>query len=181
MRLDDRDRGRILLATVITLIALPAIWLLNRNEDGPGSARPNVAVAGIDPGEADASTAAAAAAPELAGFDPMGTAGAAYLEPKPTTAPPASPVIAIGSTPGEFVGNASATYRNDKISTWECLYNGARIGDEVTVINVANGRSVECEVAYLVDGAPDQLVLHTERFRQIADLISAPIHVEVRR
>jgi hypothetical protein len=184
VRLDDRDRGRILLAVVVTLIALPAIWLVNRDDDGPGAARPNVAAAGIDPGEADAAAAAGSTdvpADAPTGLDPMGGGGAAYLESKPTTAPPPVPDVAIGTTPGEFIGNASATYRAREISPGVCEYNEARIGDDITVINVANGRSIRCTVAYRVDGVADAVVMHTNQFRQLADLISAPIHVEVRR
>ena len=64
-----------MLASVITLVALPTIWLANRSDDGPSSSRPNVAAVGLDPGQADAADGAAAAA------DPMGSSGAAYLEP----------------------------------------------------------------------------------------------------
>ena len=60
MRLDERDRGRILLLAVLTLLALPTIWLVNRSDDD--SARPNVAAVGLDPGEAGTSPATAPAA-----------------------------------------------------------------------------------------------------------------------
>ena len=31
MKLDDRDKGRLLVLAVITLLALPTIWLINRD------------------------------------------------------------------------------------------------------------------------------------------------------
>jgi hypothetical protein len=181
VNLDDRDKGRILLATVITLIALPAIWLLNRSEDNAGSARPNVAAAGLSPGNAgDTASTAETASQQASSFDPMGSGGAAYLEAKPMPASVPVPVVAVGSTPGEFVANASATYRNS-VAPGECQFNGAAIGEDVTVINVANERSIKCEVAFLSGAPPGTLVMNTVQFRQLADLIAAPIHVEVRR
>ena len=42
------------------MLALPTIWLVNRDEAGQSSTRPNVAVVGIDPAEvADATWATA--------------------------------------------------------------------------------------------------------------------------
>jgi hypothetical protein len=189
MRLDDRDRGRILLAVVVTLLALPAIWLANRRADE--STRPNVAVAGLDPGEAgtadqtgtagEAGTTGATGVEPGAedGFDPMGDAGAAYIEANPTATDAPAPELAIGTTPDEIVGTALGTYHAE--GAWDrCLYNGAGLGVEVTVVNVANGRSTTCTTAYLPGGG-DEIVLHQERFRRIADLVNAPIHVEIRR
>jgi hypothetical protein len=70
------DRRRFFLATSLTLLALPALWWVNRSE---GSAAPNVAVAGAgvgvdvgadhdgaEPPTATAPTSAPAAAPEVA-------------------------------------------------------------------------------------------------------------------
>lgn len=182
MKLDHRDRARILLATVITLIALPAIWLLNRSEDGSGSVRPHVAAAGLSPGNADSvsSTLDPLSQPPSS-FDPMGSAGAAaYLDAKPLPASVPVPVVAVGTTPGEFVANASATYRSG-VAPGECQFNGGGIGDTITVINVANERSITCQTAILSGGAPGTLVMNTVQFRQLAELIAAPIHVEVRR
>lgn len=165
MRLDDRDRGRLLLAIVVTLVALPTVWLANRRADD--APRPDV-------------SAAAGAGTEVDdGFDPMGEPGAAYIEanPTPTAAPP--PRVVVGTTPDELVATTFGTYRHEV--AWDrCLYNGVGLGEEVTVVNVANGRSTTCTTSYLPGGG-DEVVLNTERFRRIAALVNAPIHVEIRQ
>lgn len=161
---------------MITLLALPTIWLVNRSGDGPGSARPNVAAAGLDPGDADRSTVGAG--PDE--FDPMGGGGAAYLEPTVTVTAPTVPDVAIGSEPDRVVATAIATYSSG-VSWDECKFNGVAIGDDITVVNVANGRSVDCEASYLSGHEPGTLVMYTTRFQSIADLVAAPIHVEIRQ
>jgi hypothetical protein len=181
LRLDDRDRGRILLATVITLIALPTIWLVNRAEDGPGSSRPNVAAAGLAPGEADATVAAASPAASPTGaerrFDLMGD-GAVYLDTRQAASVP-PPEVAIGTSPDTRIGVGKATYRRD-VRWGRCLYNGVQSGRTITVVNVANGRSVDCTAEYLSGGESGMVVLPTGAFQEIADLVAAPVHVEIR-
>jgi len=163
---------------VITLLALPTIWLVNRDEAGPSSPRPNVAAVGIDPGEADeASTSPGAAA--ATDFDPMGASGAMYLEPATSVVPPDSPVIAVGTFPDEAIATARGSYRRDGAAD-TCLFNGLPGGEDVTIVNVANGRSVECTTS-VFQGDSDMLIMHVSRFQKIADLTAAPIHVEIRQ
>ena len=177
MKLDERDRGRILLLAVLTLLALPMIWLVNRSDDD--SARPNVAAVGLDPGEPGPEPEAATAPASAEQIDPMGTSGAAYLAPTPT-AEQSTPEVVYGTVSGEAVGMAVATYRHN-IGRDVCLYNGTDLGARVTIVNVANGRSTECTTSYLSGGTTSELVMDSQRFATIADLVSAPVHVEVRR
>jgi hypothetical protein len=165
------------LASVITLLTLPAIWLVNRNEDGSSSSRPNVAAVGIDPGEADQSNPAGAGAD----FDPMGNVGAAYLQPMSTAQPPASVSVAIGTSSDKVVAAARGTYRLNAIASHECRFNGMPGGEQITVVNVANGRSIECTTSPLSSGESGLLVMSRSRFQQIAELTAAPIHVEIRQ
>lgn len=167
-----------MLASVITLLALPTIWLVNRDEGGSSTARPNVAAVGLDPGEAD-DPAGAAGAP-MTDFDPMGPSGAMYLEPATTVAPPASVVVAIGTTPDEAIATARGTYRRS-VGSSTCLFNGIRDGQVVTVVNVANGRSIECTTSITEGVADGVLVMNIGRFARIADLTAAPIHLEIRQ
>jgi len=44
MHVDYPERRRLLFAAILTLVALPALWLMSRDE---GSGAPNVATAGI--------------------------------------------------------------------------------------------------------------------------------------
>ena len=165
-----------MLASVITLLALPTIWLVNRDEGGPSSSRPNVAVVGIDPGEADADTPDS----EAEAFDPMGDSDAMYLEPGTTVVPPDSVAVVVGTSADEQVATARGTYRRS-VAQGTCMFNGIRGGESVTVVNVANGRSVECTTTPFETTEADVLVMNTAMFQKIADLTAAPIHVEVRQ
>lgn len=158
---------------MITLVALPTIWLANRSDQG-ASARPNVAAVGLDPGQADD---AGAAAPS---FDPMGSVGAAYLEPLSSAQPPAPVVIAVGTTPDEAIGTAKASYRRS-VESGICLFNGVDSGQEVDVVNVANGRTTSCTIVSSSELPDGQLVMSQSRFQRIAQLTAAPVHVEIRR
>lgn len=160
---------------MITLLALPTIWLANRSGDAPG-ARPNVAAVGLDPGESDRS----APASSRDAFDPMGPSGAAYLQPVVTATPPTAPTIAIGTHELELVASAKATY-SSQVPWNECRINSVPIGQTVTVVNVANGRSFTCRTAYLSGGETGVLVMYTSRYQSIADLATASIHVEIHR
>jgi hypothetical protein len=162
------------LATVITLVALPAVWLANRNDEG-SSTRPNVAAVGIDPGQQDDGSGAAAA------FDPMGTSGAAYLDTVMSVAPPATAAVVVGTTPDDPIAVARASYRRSSVVFDTCEFNGLPRGQQVTVVNVANGRSTECTIVHEVGLAEGELLLSQGRFQRIAELTSAPIHVQIRK
>ena len=165
-----------MLASVITLVALPTIWLANRSGDGPSSSRPNVAAVGIDPGQADSPANAGGAE-----FDPMGTSGAAYLEPLSSEVAPESAALVIGTTPEDAIATARASYRRTSVQFDTCEFNGMPGGQEVTVVNVANGRSTTCTIVREDGLAEGELLLSQGRFLRIAELTAAPIHVEIRK
>jgi hypothetical protein len=165
----------LVLASVITLVALPTIWLANRSDDGPGSARPNVAAVGIDPGQADHAGAAG-----VAGFDPMGTSGAAYLASPASAAAPPAPAAVVGTSVESLLASARASYRRS-IYAGSCQFNGVAGGQDVTVVNVANGRTTTCTTERR-DGVEDgYLLMSQSSFEDIAELTAAPIHVEIRK
>lgn len=177
MKLDDQDRGRLLLVSVVTLVALPTIWLVNRSEDGAGSARPNVAAVGLAPGEANDAVVTPRAD---SNFDPMGAPDPIYLEAITTVAAPPAPAVGVGTEADVLVGVGTGTYGNS-VSGRTCLYNGAGYGEQITVVNVANGRSTDCTTSPLSSGELDVVVLSAARFAAIADLTAAPVHVEIRQ
>lgn len=167
LNFDERDRSRLVLMLVLTLLALPAVWLLTRNDDEPPVA---------------AAPPASTAASDLTGA--IGDAPSNYLGPSDAGAagqPAAPPTVAVGRSEGTAVAAARATYTsNTDIAGWnDCAFNGVEAGMDVVVVNVANGKSVECTI--VPSGRDDGLlVLHTEQFARIASLVNAPIHVEVR-
>ena len=154
------DRRRLAFATALTLAVLPAIWLANRDQDGV--AAPNVAAVGLptDDGSGDTPTADAGVQ------DPMGRLAPRFLTDSAgaATAPP-DPTVVVGSTDDALVGTGTATYRSDVGPAGACLYNGVAMGELVTIVNVDNGRSVECWTGPNLDedAPPDELVLTPAR------------------
>jgi hypothetical protein len=169
VRLRRADRRRLAFASVLTVIALPAVWLANRDDDRRGQTRPNVAAVGLD---------AAGGGGDQGGpttsVDPMGTMDPLFAgEP---TEQPAGPVsAAVGSAESVIVGTPLATYSRSVIGD-ACRYNGVAAGTAVTVLNPANGRTIDCVTA---PSDEDELTLHPDRFAQIADVTAGPVRVEV--
>ncbi len=184
MALTDTDRRRFLAASVLTLLALPALWWANTSEN---STAPNVAIAGINPGinagagggsnatpgrDASAEAADLQAASDVAPVfldGPSSAAGAGQAE----IAVPAKPLVA-GIT-------AKATFRSTVPTIDNCIVPGLTNGTRITVVNLDNDRSIVCTTILAPGNAPDEVVLHTQAFAAIADLTDAPISVEIRR
>jgi len=175
LRLDDRDRRRLLIASALTVVALPAVWLANR--DDSASPRPNVAAVGAPVADGDPSSVPPST------IDPMGTVDAQYLDgsvPAPrVTVAPITP--AIGTADGHVVATASAIFRRSVTSNNICLYNGVEVGSRITVVNVDNDRSMTCTTALRpMDQPQHELVMSADAFATIADPSEAPIVVEIR-
>jgi hypothetical protein len=174
LRFDDRDRRRLGFATVLTIAALPAVWIANRDDPATG---PNLAAVGLaSDGGAPSTTADAAA------IDPMGDVAAEYLEGGSTLPRPVPVPIAVGASDGRVVATGQAIFRRAVGNVDHCLFAGVAPGEMITVINVDNGRSTECRTRAQTPEAPaGELVMHPDRFVQIADLMSAPVDIEVRQ
>lgn len=176
MRFDDHDRRRLVLASALTIVALPAVWLANRPEDGPASTRPNVAAVGLAADSAETTPDVVAPA------DPMGEVGARYLDGSPRPPDPLPPPMAVGGGDDSVVATAHAIYRRSVATPGTCEFTGLGSGELITVVNVDNGRSIECRTAWPQPDAPTgELVMHPDRFAEIGDLTSAPIDVEIRQ
>ena len=163
---------------MLTVVALPAILLANREQDGVPS--PNVAAVGLPAGDPSTTTPGS---PGAAAFDPLGRVEPQFLAgTRGAAQPPPDPAVAVGSADHAVVGAGKATYRHD-VSPGFCLFNGISSGVVVEVVNVDNGRSVECRTRPRSDeGAPpDELVLSQEAYMQLADLTDAPVPVELRQ
>ena len=92
-----------MLASALTVVALPAVWLVNQDDDG---SRPNVAAVGLAAEDAAAGTAA-----PTTSVDPMGDVDARYLDSTPLPPPPEHVPVAVGSTDEVVVATAQAIYR----------------------------------------------------------------------
>lgn len=172
------------MATAVTVVALPALWLANRDD----SAAPNVATVGVEVGAADptdepATTAAGAPAataapnPAPAPPAPAGDSEPVFLD-GPAADPPSVAQVAVPAPSGESI-TMSATY-NSTLPRTVCLTPGITSGLQATVVNLDNNRSVTCETVLANADQGDALVVHTDVFRELADLTDAPIAVDVR-
>ena len=172
LTLDHSDHRRLVMATAISVIALPSLWLMSRNEE---TNAPNVATAGVELGDAaDAGPNERAADVP----DPMGAPGAAYLDgPRGT---PNTNTIAI-AIPGDDTAYVigTATYRRDIGDPGSCYVRAANFGQEVVVRNLDNGRSVTCAARVTPLGGDADIVLHADAFVRLADLTDAPVPVEI--
>lgn len=172
MALTDTDRRRLLLASAVTLVALPALWWANTSTD---SAAPNVAVAGVDVG-ADP----AAQVTGLSDSTELGSAEPVFLGGPSSRTGAGQQVIAVPGRPSVDGIMARATFRSSLPSADSCIVPGIADGAQVTVVNTSNNRSIVCITVPVPEDARD-VVLDTTTFAELADLTDAPIAVEIRQ
>ncbi len=177
---DFAQRRRIAVALAITVIAVPAAFLLNRGGDAAGP--PPVTLIGTVPGQpaeiaADETGATRAPVDTPSATDVMGTTPVGFLEgtAAPTADDPAT--IAIPRLPRAIEG--TATFRRTITDVTRCHAAGVPFDARITVTNLDNSRSVQC-IASVGGPAPDEdVVLHADAFLQIADITDAPIPVQI--
>jgi hypothetical protein len=171
MYVDYPERRRLLLAAVLTLVALPALWLMSRDD---GSGAPNVATAGIavaagggtegtDPGSSGSDTTLGDAAPVFLGGPKVEASGIAE--------------IAVPPKPRQEVRDAKATYRST-LTPGTCLVPFVATGTTLTIVNLDNNHSTTCVAIYSPASEVQDVVLQTSTFLELADLTDAPIPVE---
>lgn len=176
MHVDYPERRRLLLATLVTLVALPALWLMSRDNN---SGAPNVATAGVvvENGIAvDATDETDPANPEAAAA--LGEHDPVFLD-GPAAQPGGRAPIAVPAPPREEVGHASATYRST-VGRRACIVPFVPTGTQLIIVNLDNNRSTTCVAIYSPASEVDDVVLHTDTFLKLADLTDAPIPVEFR-
>ena len=185
MALDDTDRRRFLIVALLSLIALPALWWVNRDDPVSG---PNTASVGVDVG---GSINGEPATPEqVATVD--STAERSNLPSEPTVLddPPIfldGPASNIGGAAEIAIPNPDAletiitraTY-GEFSGTNACLARNIASGQLITVINLDNNRTVTCRVTLAPANQEADLVLQTDQFTTLADLTDAPIPVQIR-
>ena len=171
MALDDRDRRRLFLAALVTVIALPAIWWANRDDS---STRPNVATAGVELTGSNAAADESQITPGTVGEDEP-----VYLDGPDGDAAPNRADIAVPAS-GKLSVRQSASYRSS-IPPGTCVAKGATNGAQVRIVNLENNRSVTCIVTSAPDEQKEDLLMSRVSFLQLADLTDAPLHVEIRQ
>ena len=163
------DRRRLVLASIFTVVALPAMWIINR--DDAGSAAPAVGAAGVP-------RVGASKAPSTTGYTPDPPI---FLNGPPSGASPAVVDIIIppGPTATEATGKASFR-RFDNPITRPCTSALAPWGKTLTVTNTDNGQTTTClnSISPPLPAGVD-IVLHTDVFTSISDLADAPVPVRI--
>jgi hypothetical protein len=175
MALTDTDRRRFFAATVLSLLALPALWWANTSES---SSAPNLAVAGLD-ADVDVRVDESAFDTDTPLGPITGEVAPVFLEGPASAAGAGQSEIAVPAKPLVAGIMADATFRST-VETDRCIVPGLSSGERITVVNLDNNRSITCTTA-LAPVTTGDVVLHTSAFASIADLTDAPIPVEIRR
>ena len=169
--MEVHERRRLIVVTAFTLIALPSIWLLDRNDPkSPGSSA--VAAAGVVTPEGGATGTTATTQPEV----PI------FLDNTIVAVAPAVIDIALPDAPGDREAVGKATYRRyiDTILDRPCTTYLVPSGATVTVTNIDNGLSTTCTNTYGVSKpAEADIVMDTDVYVAIADLVDAPVPVRL--
>ncbi len=191
---NDSDRRRFLLATAMTLLALPALWWANKQSD---AGAPNVATVGIEVASGDSANAGAVIAPIDAGAIPTTTlpvvATSPTLPSTPAVTAPApvflegpsakgateAPAVGVPAAPTVATITTKANYRSTISPVDSCFVAGVETGTRITVTNLDNGHAVSCIANRVYTDGSEGIVLHTTAFAQIADLTDAPIPVDI--
>ncbi len=168
--MEVHERRRIVLATVLTIVALPAVWLLDRDDPTPS---PNVAAAGVPtPGAATEAAPADTFTPEVP----------AFLDNTVVVPEPAVIDIAVPDSVNPNLTEVKLTYKNyESIQVGTpCTTVAAPSGARITVTNVDNGLSVTC-VNTLGMSVPigADMAIDINLYVTIADLVDAPVPVRI--
>jgi hypothetical protein len=174
MHVNYPERRRLLLATAVSLVALPALWLMSRDD---GSGAPNIATAGvvIENGTRSDTTEISTDDDDVGG---LGEHDPVFLD-GPAAQPGAVGEIAVPAPPREEVRLASATYHST-VGRRSCLVPFVPSGTRLTLVNLDNNRRTTCVAIYSPASEVEDVVLHTDTFLELADLTDAPIPVEFR-
>lgn len=164
------DRRRLVVASLFTMAALPALWVFNR-ESATTSGSPNIGAAGVEVNSGvDTKPTATAYEPE----PPLFVGGEEQLQ------PPGAVVVAIPPTTGANERIATAGYRRYSAGSRQCTTLLAPDGALLTVVNIDNGQSTTCtNTLGMTMPAGADIVLHTDVFGEIGNLTDAPLPVRV--
>jgi hypothetical protein len=159
------ERRRLVVAAAITLIAVPAL-LLSGNDSSSSINTTSTAPTAVSVAPNDSEPAEPAFLPENNGSQ------APEIITVNVPAPPSG---------SNVKGTASfIRWRGDLLGLRPCATPHALIGAIITVTNLNNGRSLECNnVSIQALPGGHIILIHTDVFLDIADLIDAPMPVQI--
>lgn len=159
------ERRRLVVAAVITLIAVPAFLLLSNNSSSSVNTTSTLA------------TAVTVAPTESEPAEP------AFLPENNGSQAPEIITVNVPAPPSGSNVKGTASYirwQGDLLGLRPCATPHALIGAIITVTNINNGRSLECNnVSIQALPGNNIILIHTDVFLEIADLIDAPVPVNI--
>lgn len=159
--MNHTERRRFFVAAAITIVAIPALM--------------------ISGGSGDADDGAVATSSSPTTSEP-GPADPAFLPPEDSTPAPEIITVNVPAPPSGTVikGVASFIRWPETLGLRPCATPNALIGSIITVTNLDNGRSVECNNVSIERLPGDAIIIiHTDVFLELADLVDAPIPVQI--
>lgn len=169
MNLSRIDRNRITVVTIVTIVAVPLLWIASAGSQS-GTESPSDTVANTT-----TTTLQLGLSTDITADSPVN------LEGPNVESPVGTGQIAYPADNDGQLRRGIATYKRfpDVVKTG-CATNLIPIGATITVRNLNNGRKVECtnlNIGYVPPNV--DLVLHTELFEDVAELKEAPLPVEM--
>jgi len=166
------DRRRVVAASVFTLVALPALWMLNR-ESAATSNAPTVGAAGVEV----AIDISGNTAPITEPYEPEQPS---FVGGDDEPATPGVVNVAVPPPPDANEALAKASFKRFSVGSRQCTTLLAPDGALLTVLNIDNGQTTTCTNTYgMAIPAGADIVLHTDVFGEIGDLSDAPVPVRV--
>jgi hypothetical protein len=161
MNRSDHRRAR--LAIVFTIVAIPAMLLANRDT----SADPTASAPGNE-----------ASAPSTSQYRPEPPV---FVDNRVPAVPPAVVDVLVPAPPSAQQADAVASFRRfGNVADRPCATELAPVTALVTVTNVDNGRTMQCTNVGNIGMPPDvDVVIHTDIFSELGDLIDAPLSVRI--
>jgi hypothetical protein len=169
MNLSRVDRNRLTVVTIVTIVAVPLLWITSAGTQSGTETTVDTAVA------ATTTTLQLGLATDITADSPVNLEGPSVESPTGTGQ------IAYPANNNGQMRRGIATYKRfpDIVKTG-CATNVAPLGSIITVRNLNNGRKVECtnlNIGYVPPNV--DLVLHTDLFEDVAELKEAPLPVEM--
>jgi hypothetical protein len=158
--MNSNERSRLLIAAAVTVIAIPVLMISG----------------GSDSSSDESSTPTTVVVENSEPADP------AFLPVEDSTPAPEIITVNVPAPPSGTVikGIASFIRWPETLGLRPCATPNALIGSIITVTNLNNGRSIECNNVSIQQLPGDAvIIIHTEVFLELADLVDAPIPVQI--
>ncbi|MFZ9230701.1 MAG: hypothetical protein ACO29A_08705 [Ilumatobacteraceae bacterium] len=158
--MNSNERRRLMIAAAVTVVAIPVLMISG----------------GSDSSSDESSTPTTVVVENSEPADP------AFLPVEDSTPAPEIITVNVPAPPSGTVikGIASFIRWPETLGLRPCATPNALIGSIITVTNLNNGRSIECNNVSIQQLPGDAvIIIHTEVFLELADLVDAPIPVQI--